>query len=566
MSETVLKKVRGYFEQAVESSTYQKWRSDAAEAWAFYDGDQWMEEEVSALRENGQPAIVINKIASKVDNIAGTEVAGRTRILYRSRSGDAQEEETARAVSDLALYVAERNEQAIELSNVFKSGLVTGIGWLDVGVEESAEGPFIFNRCEDEQQVVWDPLSRRSDFSDARFVCRERWLDEEEVKALFPEQAGELLESMTQAGLPMAGSMYKDVRYVDPRNKLIRVVEVQYKKTEKLYTLRHGNGTKSTTFDAKVAKLTAGRVVETKYMPRVYVAYFSENLLLSHEPSTYQHNQFSLVPYVFKRDRKDGRPYGMVRSAIDPQRELNKRRSKAMHLLNTAQVIADIDAVEDPNILAREAARPDGLILKRPGKELRIIRNSDLAQSQVSIMERAAQDIQDVMGVYDESVGKQSNATSGIAIHQRQIAGSLNQMFAFDALRRSKKQLGQQILALVRQFFTHEMVIQLMDNFEAPRQVQLNKREVLPNGETLVHHDVTNGVFDVHVEEVRDVVSSRERDLQQLNVLMQAGVPVPPKLLVESTTLRNKDEILQNLTGTPAVEDSADLSAAVKER
>ncbi len=564
MKDNILKKVQGLFEGAVNSKAYQDWQKEARQAWNFYDGEQWTKQEIDKLAESKQPAIVINKIAAKIDNIAGTEVAGRTRVVYRSRSGDAREESTARAVTDLALYVAERNDQAIEISHVFKAGMVTGIGWLDVGVENEDEGVSVFNRCEDEMNVVWDPSSRRGDFSDARFVCRQRWLDDESLKNLFPEQAGKLIKEMGIAGgIPkhfsggiMANGFSfgdsNDVQYLDSNRDLYRVVEVQYLKSEKRYRVRTSKGKEFVTFERDVAFADPESTVESEFVSRVYFAYFSGNVLLDSRVSPYQHNKFTLVPYVYKRNRKDGRPYGLVRGAIDPQKELNKRRARALHLLNTAQVIADIDAVEDPSILAREAARPDGMILKRPGKELRILRNSDLAQSQVMILQQATNDIQEVMGVFSENIGKQSNATSGVAIQQRQVAGNMNQMFAFDSLRRTKKKMGQMILNLIRQFFTAEMVIQITDQLGAPRVVQLNQivKDAFGNplldehGENITVYDVRSGAYDIHVEEVRDVLSGREHELQQMELLRQAGVPVPPHLIVEATSLRNKDEIL----------------------
>ena len=546
---TDLDKARRYYEFAVNHPAYTAWHADARQAWAFYDGDHWTAEEISKLQEYGQPPIVINKLASKVDNLAGSEVAGRTRILYRSRSGQPQEEETARALSDLALYIAERNDQPLELSQVFRAGLVTGIGWLDIGVEadpENAEqAPHIFNRCEDELRVVWDPLTMRQDFSDARFVCRERWLDRDDLQQLFPEKASAAAQLLNQPQLNThTYGQGPGIAYSNTAGDKLRVVEVQYKKSEKQYTLQHPDGRLTRTFDAKYAK-AQGVPVTSAFVPRVYVVYFTDNLLLSQQPLPYQHGGFSLVPYVFKRSRTDGRPYGIVKSAIDPQKELNKRRSKAMHLLNTAQVIADIDAVEDPYKLAREAARPDGMILKRPGKELKIVRNSDLAQSQVAVMDQAARDIQEVMGVFDETIGKQSNATSGLAIQQRQMAGTLNQMFAFDALRRTKRMLGSQLLALMRQYFTAEMVIRITDDMEAPRQLHLNRQH--SEDEVSVENDITIGTFDVYVEEVRDVLSSQELEIQQLNMLLNAGVPIPPHVLVEATSLRNKDALLAAL-------------------
>jgi hypothetical protein len=334
------------------------------------------------------------------------------------------------------------------------------------------------------------------------------------------------------------------------------VVEVQYKQTALLYTATNSlTGEKISSFDQGALASLQGYALDSAFAPQVRVAYFSGDVLLQDKPIPYSHNQFTLVPYIFKRQRATGEPYGIVASAIDPQRELNKRRSKAMHMLNTSQVIADIDAVEDPNTLAKEAARPDGIILKRPGKELRIVRNSDLAASQFSIMEQASRDIHDVMGVYDEALGKPSNAISGLAIQQRQMASTMNQMFAFDALRRTKKQLGLMVLSLIREVFTDEMAVQITDNLDAPRLVELNQPQRDSQGRVILDkagnpvriNDVQLGNFDIHVEEVHDALSGREHELNQLLALAQAGVQIPPEFLVEASSLQNKQRLLQLL-------------------
>lgn len=562
----LLAKLKGWFEAAVNSKAYTAWREEARTSWDFYDGTQWSAEEVEKLAELGQGAVVINKIAPKIDNLAGTEVAGRTRVVYRSRSGDAQEELAARVLSDLALYVAERSDQALEVSSVFRAGLVGGIGWLDIGVEDTSEGITVFARAEDEFAVVWDPLSRRPDYSDARFVARERWMTRMEAEGLFPEAAKALegVKGLSGYGIMGAAAPYAlgrgargaEVGYYDAEREMFRIVEVQYREPAKQWRLRLADGRLVSTFDKARLRVRGAVVEEIVTVPRVQVAYFAGDVLLDSRPLAYEHNSFTLVPFVYKRHRSDGRPYGLVRAALDPQRELNKRRSKAMHLLNTAQVIADIDAVEDPNTLAREAARPDGIILKRAGKDLRILRNTDLAVSQVQVMEQAGRDIQDVIGVFDEAIGKQSNATSGIAIQQRQMAGSLNQMFAFDTLRLLKKQLGEQVLALVRQFFTEEMVIKITDSLGAGRIIKLNQPVVDgqgrvvrgADGKPVVFPDLNNGQFDVVVEEVRDVMSARELEAAQLEMLLKAGVPVPPEVLVEASGVSSKEKILAGLS------------------
>ncbi len=545
IEQDVLTKVKGYFEKAYMNPIYQKWYTSALNNWRFYEGDQWAEEEIDALSEKGQPAIVINKIAPKIDNLSGVEVAGRTRVVYRSRSGDVEEEKKARQLSDVALYVAEKAAQDVEVSFAFKAGLITGMGWLDVGVEPAEEGPRIFNTAENELDVVWDTHAKQDDYSDAQFVCRQRWLGEAEFNRLFPKHKGVFVNGEAQLYAAVdQGFLSKEpeIGYVDAERERVRVVEVQYKQMAKEYKVTLETGEIFVTFDKAKAQITNAKV-EQAYKPRVYVAYYVGDTLLSHQPLNYAHGMFTLVPFYFKRERQTGCPYGLVKAAIDPQREFNKRRSKAMHLLNTAQVIADVDAVDDPQVLAREAARPDGIILKRPGKDLRIMRNTDLAASQVSVMEKASYDIQEVMGVFDEAMGQKTNATSGAAIRVRQQASNMNQMFAYDALRRTKKILGVQIMSHIRQFFNNNMMMQITDSFLPKDEIRLTTTA----GEPLTMLDVRTSHFDVHVEEVKDVHSSRELELDQLEALRQAGIPVPAEMLIDATSLKDKEKLKKYL-------------------
>jgi len=282
-----LARLKGWFEAAVTSRSYTTWREEAKTSWDFYDGSQWTPDEVQRLAENSQAAIVINKIAPKIDNLAGSEVAGRTRIVYRSRSGDENEEQAARVLTDLALYVAERSDQALEISNVFRAGLVGGIGWLDIGVEDHAGGVEVFARAEDEFAVVWDPLSRRADMGDARFVARERWLTQEEAQNLFADKAAALKALRTDHGprgmVPYGlsyGARGDEVGYYDPEREMFRIVEVQYREAAKQWRLRLPDGRLVSTFDRAKLRTRGVVVEETAYVPRVRVAYMSGDVLL----------------------------------------------------------------------------------------------------------------------------------------------------------------------------------------------------------------------------------------------------------------------------------------------
>lgn len=554
----ILEKVKAYYQESKNSTIYQNWLNQAKQAWNFYDGEQWSESEKQSLEKSAQAPIVINKIATKIDAVSGNEISSRTRIAYRSRSGEQEEEKTARALTDLALYVAEKNDQSIELSNMFKAGLVTGVGWLDVGVKNNGDIPYIFNNAENEMNVIFDVRSRNLDYSDARFIAREKWLDIPTLQALFKEKSEPVIKELQaydfsqNYNFSFNEELTKAEEYLNTQDQRAKVVEVQFKQTEKLYTVTNKVGQSFSTFDKKLAYKEKDNAITESYSYRTYIVYFTESTVLSYKPLDYDFNDFTLIPYFFKRKRITGEPYGLVKSAIDPQKEYNKRRSKALHLLNTVQVIADIDAVEDPNILAREAARPDGIILKRPGKDLKILRNAELANSQVNIMSQASIDIQETTGVFDDRLGKKTDAVSGVAIQQRQLASTNNQMFAFDNLRKVKKQTGRIILSLVRQYFTSEMIINITDDINVPKLVKLNEIAKDKNGNTVLDeqgkpikiNDVAYGDFDIHVEEVKDALSSREYELNQLLALRTAGVNIPSEMLVNATSINEKDKII----------------------
>jgi len=118
-------------------------------------------------------------------------------------------------------------------------------------------------------------------------------------------------------------------------------------------------------------------------------------------------------------------PYGVIRRVRDVQKDLNKRASKRLFMLNTNQVIADEGAVDDWDVMRDEVGRPDGVIIKEPGRELEIRRDTEAANGQVEMMQLAATSIQKSAGVAQENMGRQTNAVSGEAIKARQLQGSV---------------------------------------------------------------------------------------------------------------------------------------------
>jgi hypothetical protein len=187
---------------------------------------------------------------------------------------------------------------------------------------------------------------------------------------------------------------------------------------------------------------------------RTLDSYVAEGDLLAAGLSIFRHNRYTMPPVWCYRRSRDRLPYGVIRRVRDMQQDLNKRASKALFLLNTNQVIADEGAVDDWDMLRDEADRPDGLIVKKAGRELDIRRDTDAATGQIEMMQLAAQSIQKSAGVGNENLGRQTNAISGEAIKARQLQGSVVTTEPFDNLRLATQNRGEKQLSLVEQFYT----------------------------------------------------------------------------------------------------------------
>jgi hypothetical protein len=77
---------------------------------------------------------------------------------------------------------------------------------------------------------------------------------------------------------------------------------------------------------------------------------------------------------------RENRRFGMVSDFISLQDEINKRRSKALHLLSVNRIITEQGAVEDVDKAKREMAKPDGAIAVLPGMRFELLPGGDLAQ------------------------------------------------------------------------------------------------------------------------------------------------------------------------------------------
>jgi len=578
-------KARNLFEGAIRSNTYSKWSKQAQDDTAFYEGwGQWTSEERAALEARGQPAIVINKVAPKIDAMCGFELKNQTKISYKPTMIRKKDQaDMADAFTYLAFHVQEKENVASKCSQVFKDGFVTGIGWLEV--DTVCEGQVSVEIC-DPFEMVWDVDDATPDMSQQMYGARQKWVSLEDAKNMWPEWKSEL-ESLVKTDtqryptqLPMTtittGNPQNDYAatgldgYVDGQRGRVRIIITYYREIDDVWYAKGENSRLYRTFSEKDAKQLGIEVEKKREMVNKFAVYTSD-ILLDYGISKVQGRYLPIIPFVYKRTRKDRVPYGLVYASRDAQTEYNKRRSKALHLLNTRQVVADMDAVEDFDVLLREVSRPDGVILKRTGKELDIRDNVQLGEAQFRIMEASSSEIQETMGVYDEVQGRQTNAVSGRAIAARTEGSVKTQSFAFDNLKLFKKRFGEVLLFAMQEAFNYEMKLDILQDDKLVKAVHLNFEQNDTDGKPSIVNDVRTINFKVAITEVPDYSARPEEIREYITQMVMNGQgqflmsPVFNRLMGVSQPdelAASMQEIMKSLSPSPQQAGGAEPGAA----
>lgn len=544
-------------------------RRDQASDEDFYDNIQWSEEDAAELKERGQVPLVYNVISTTINWVIGTEKRGRTdfKILPRRK----EDSKPAERKTQLLKYLSDVNRTPFHRSRAFADAVKVGIGWLEDGLDDGDDGEPLYSRYESWRNMLWDSSAIELDLKDARYIMRAKWVDLDIAQALFAGRKGLLEraarwngeryitdgeygdEPMDYAELEAdrTGTSYRNVNgYVRER---VRIVEAWFKVPETKGKRLKGSQFNGELFDPhsighqeQVANGEAS-VVEKPVM-RVYVALFTVGEgggLLHLSPSPYRHNRYPFTPIWGNRRGRDGLPYGMIQGLRGIQEDINKRASKALHILSTSKTLVEEGAAEDLDELADEISRPDAFGVLAPGGLAKIKTDIDrgLDDAHLRLMERSIVMIQQQSGVTDENLGRRTNATSGIAIERRQDQGSTTTTHFFDNLRFAVQVEGEKQLANVEQFMDQEKQFRITNMRGNPEYVEIN--------DGLPENDIIRSKADYVIDESDWRASMRQAAVDQL---LEAMTKMPPEaaltfldLVVENMDLPNREEIVKRI-------------------
>ena len=465
---------------------------------------------MAELEERGQPPAIRNLIKPTIDLVLGTEAKNRRdwRVVAEIQTGD--NEMMAEALSVKLKEAARMSNADRALSDAYKGQVLTGLDWVYVGRNWDPFGPPYVVEPVHRREIWWDWRVKSTDVTleRARYLIRKQWFDEDLLLEVFPEHADLIRYSLTQGGpnswdwdrfdwAPLMANAMTSLRRTtidemewrqattDRRRgclfevwyRLYRRGLVFHGPNKRVFELDPGN----TAHQAYLA--TTGTVPRPAVIPKVRLAWYLGPFRLADIDNPNPFNRFPYQGFWGSREDRTGVPYGLGRSMLWPQDEVNARHSKMLWGLNAKRVKGDADAPADKNWqrLMHEASRPDAMIQlnpnrKNPGQSIDIETDFQLNEQQFKVLQDSVKAIQDVAGVYQEQLGKGRTGQSGVAIAQLVEQGSATLAEINDNFADAKREVGEMLLALVHQDLMTEREVDVMvgDAASSRKTVTLN--------------------------------------------------------------------------------------------
>ena len=407
----------------------------------YFDDKQLTSDEESELKKRGQPPVVFNEIKPKVKTMLGLEKQTRKDPKAFPRNPD--DEDAARAATDAIRYVCDDSRWDDKRSKAAKNLAIEGTCAVMVGVKQTRDGIDPDIRTIAWDRLYYDPHSADDEFEDAKFLGTVVWMELEDAQAKYPK-AKDILDATwaTARASETYDDRPKSNLWADYKRKRVRLCEHYY--------------------------LEGGRWM--------FCIFTKGGFVVEPQPSPYQGEdgepECPIKAVSLYIDRENNR-YGEVQAMLSPQDEINKRRSKSLHVANTRQIRVSPNVAQDAAEVRKELARPDGVFIGEQG-DVEVLDTSDMLAGNLNLMLDSREHIHRT-GANSALAGKDAQGQSGRAIVALQQGGMTEAADYLDGIRRLSFAVYRSVWCRVRQFWKEERWIRVTDNDNNVRFVGLNR-------------------------------------------------------------------------------------------
>jgi len=462
-------------------------RKAALEDKKFVAGEQW--DPIVLQQRAGLPCLTINTIPQFTAQLVGDWRQNRIAVkVLPSESGD---KNVADVRSDLIRAIEAQCRASRVYDSAFESMIQCGDGAFRVAVQYASEDVFdqeiSLQPIDDALSVVWDRLSVDPTGRDATHCYVDDLIPEKEFKRLWPEADPSSLRDVDRKALAAEGwcdngavRVTEHWRMIE-RKKMIAMFEdgavhVIYTEDDKPELAQQ---------QMRMLQETHGKMIKSRMAPCRYAQmHLVTGFKILAGPYEWKMSRLPII-------RMSGRVvsvgerrvrYGLVRFMKDAARLRNFWRSVAAEQLGyapKAQWMATESAVEGKENKIRKShlSRDPLLIFNDEAVFGQNVQRVDPPQVQMALLNESqvnTQDMKDVTGIHDASLGIKSNETSGRAIMARQREGDVASLTYYDNGNAAVMEAGDVINQLIGQIYDGTRIVRIIGEDEAAKLVTIN--------------------------------------------------------------------------------------------
>ena len=526
-----LEEVRELFQQGVDFDREN--RDEAVYDLKFLAGDQW-DADAAAARK-GKPCLTINDLPAKVAQVVGDMRINRPSIRVRPA------EDADKDLAEIREGLIRAIERDCDAQGVYiatgESQVACGIGNFRVTLKNADDAGFErdirFEGIPDPFAVVWDPFSTERTGKDAEWC----FVVDQMPRKLFERTWKDALPTDLEVPNNDANGWYTkdEVRVTEfwrmntepalyarlMNGSTVEVEAIAQAPGAYMQVRRNGKGKKLVPLVAPVAVDDDGEPMVRKGSRRYACMY----LVTGHAILSGPHElPVPRVPIFRARGwevnvREKRVRFGLIRWARDPARLKNYWRSVSAEMLALAgkgkwllheQNEGDQDAFRDAH------ANDDPVLLWSGQVPPQYVGPPTLNSAVLQEAALSAQDMKDVTGLHDASLGAKSNETSGKAILARQREGDVGTFIYHDNLQAAISEAGRVANALIPIAYDTARTIRVVGEDETTKVQRVND----PMDPESV--DLNRGRYDVVVETGPSYSTRRVEAAESMMQFMQA--------------------------------------------
>jgi hypothetical protein len=263
------------------------------------------------------------------------------------------------------------------------------------------------------------------------------------------------------------------------------------------------------------------------------------------------YENLTIVPF-FPYWRR-GKTRGMVDDLIDPQREVNKRRSSEVDILTR---VAHSGWLWHENSMREEEKEKIEQHGGAPGINIEWRGSSEMKPERIEpgsmptaireLEQAATLDLKEIAGINDSALGQVDRVQSGRAIEGRQRQSILGAESYFDNMRRTKRLLGLKKVEVIQNHYTEPRLLRIQGEGSQWSWIGVNQRQA--TGEIL--NNLTIGKYEVTTDETPLSATWMNAQFEEMMLMIEKGllpIPLVQDIIVDLSSAPQKELIKQRL-------------------